>query len=50
MLFADRADAGRSLARELAFLRGSDVVVLGLPRVGVRLSSFRPIMNRITHV
>ena len=35
MLFADRADAGRSLARELAFLRGSDVVVLGLPRGGV---------------
>ena len=35
MLFADRADAGRSLARELAFLRGSDVVILGLPRGGV---------------
>jgi putative phosphoribosyl transferase len=35
VLFADRADAGRSLARELAFLRGSDVVVLGLPRGGV---------------
>ena len=34
-MFADRADAGRSLARELAFLRGSDVVVLGLPRGGV---------------
>jgi putative phosphoribosyl transferase len=35
VLFADRADAGRGLARELAFLRGSDVVVLGLPRGGV---------------
>ena len=35
MLFTDRADAGQSLARELAFLRGSDVVVLGLPRGGV---------------
>ena len=35
MLFADRADAGRSLARELAFLRGSDAAVLGLPRGGV---------------
>jgi len=35
VLFTDRADAGRSLARELAFLRGSDVVVLGLPRGGV---------------
>lgn len=34
-MFADRADAGRSLARELAFLRGRDVVVLGLPRGGV---------------
>lgn len=35
MLFADRADAGRSLASELAYLRGHDVVVLGLPRGGV---------------
>jgi putative phosphoribosyl transferase len=35
VLFADRADAGRSLARELAYLRGRDVVVLGLPRGGV---------------
>jgi putative phosphoribosyl transferase len=35
VLFADRADAGRSLARELAFLRGSDAAVLGLPRGGV---------------
>jgi putative phosphoribosyl transferase len=35
VVFADRTDAGRSLAKELAFLRGSDVVVLGLPRGGV---------------
>jgi putative phosphoribosyl transferase len=33
--FTDRADAGRQLARELGFLRGSDAVVLGLPRGGV---------------
>jgi putative phosphoribosyl transferase len=35
MLFADRADAGRGLARRLEFLRGADPVVLGLPRGGV---------------
>jgi len=35
VLFADRSDAGQSLARELASLRGSDAVVLGLPRGGV---------------
>jgi putative phosphoribosyl transferase len=34
-LFKDRADAGRQLAGRLAFLRGQDVVVLGLPRGGV---------------
>jgi putative phosphoribosyl transferase len=33
--FTDRADAGRQLARALGFLRGSDAVVLGLPRGGV---------------
>lgn len=33
--FADRADAGRQLARRLEHLRGQDVVVLGLPRGGV---------------
>lgn len=33
--FADRADAGRQLARRLEHLRGEDVVVLGLPRGGV---------------
>ncbi len=35
MLFTDRADAGRRLATKLAFLRGGEVVVLGLPRGGV---------------
>lgn len=33
--FADRMEAGRVLARDLAHLRGEDVVVLGLPRGGV---------------
>jgi putative phosphoribosyl transferase len=35
MLFVDRADAGRHLARQLLHLRGTDAVVLGLPRGGV---------------
>ena len=35
MVFADRADAGRQLAQRLRHLRGTDVVVLGLPRGGV---------------
>jgi putative phosphoribosyl transferase len=33
--FMDRTDAGRHLARSLEWLRGSDAVVLGLPRGGV---------------
>jgi predicted phosphoribosyltransferase len=33
--FEDRADAGRRLARELGAFRGSDTVVLALPRGGV---------------
>ena len=35
MLFIDRTDAGRQLARRLRHLRGTDVAVLGLPRGGV---------------
>jgi putative phosphoribosyl transferase len=35
VMFADRVDAGRRLARELEAVRGQDVVVLGLPRGGV---------------
>lgn len=35
MLFIDRVDAGLRLAHELRHLRGTDVVVLGLPRGGV---------------
>ena len=34
-LFEDRVDAGHRLAQRLNFLRGQDVVVLGLPRGGV---------------
>jgi putative phosphoribosyl transferase len=35
MVFADRVDAGRRLARRLEYLRNRPVVVLGLPRGGV---------------
>jgi putative phosphoribosyl transferase len=35
MLFVDRADAGRHLAQRLRHLRGTVVIVLGLPRGGV---------------
>jgi putative phosphoribosyl transferase len=35
MLFVDRADAGRHLAQRLLHLRGTDVVVVALPRGGV---------------
>ena len=35
MRFIDRTDAGRHLARSLDHLRGTDAVVLGLPRGGV---------------
>lgn len=34
-LYANRVEAGRVLARDLAHLQGEDVVVLGLPRGGV---------------
>ena len=39
MLFRNRIDAGRQLAERLAHLRGSDAVVLGLPRGGVPVAS-----------
>jgi putative phosphoribosyl transferase len=35
VVFADRREAGRQLARRLEHWRGQDVVVLGLPRGGV---------------
>lgn len=35
MTFVDRVDAGRQLSSRVEHLRGSDVVVLGLPRGGV---------------
>jgi putative phosphoribosyl transferase len=38
-LFTDRADAGRQLARLLAGFRGTDVIVLGLPRGGVPVAA-----------
>src|SRR5690348_388304 len=39
MLFADRTDAGRRLARSLSHLRGTDVVVLALPHGGVPVAA-----------
>ena len=39
MLFANRDDAGRQLARGLDHLRGQPVVVLGLPRGGVPVAA-----------
>lgn len=37
--FVNRVDAGRQLAERLLHLRGSDAVVLGLPRGGVPVAS-----------
>ncbi|TFC43606.1 phosphoribosyltransferase [Cryobacterium sp. TMT2-10] len=39
VVFTDRADAGRQLAEQLEYLRGQDVVVLGLPRGGVPVAA-----------
>jgi len=39
MLFVDRADAGRQLAQRLLHLRGTDAVVIALPRGGVPVAA-----------
>ena len=39
MGFRNRVDAGRRLADALATLRGTDVVVLGVPRGGVPVAA-----------
>lgn len=38
-MFVDRGDAGRRLGQRLQYLRGEDVVVLGLPRGGVPVAA-----------
>jgi putative phosphoribosyl transferase len=38
-VFVDRADAGRRLGQRLHHLQGEDVVILGLPRGGVRVAA-----------
>ncbi len=38
-VFVDRADAGRQLGERLLHLRGTDPVVLGLPRGGVQVAA-----------
>lgn len=39
VVFADRIDAGRQLAEQLEYLRGQDVVILGLPRGGLPVAA-----------
>jgi putative phosphoribosyl transferase len=38
-VFANRSDAGRQMAKRLAYLRDDEVVVLGLPRGGVPVAA-----------
>ena len=38
-MFIDRGDAGRRLGQRLQYLRGEDVIVLGLPRGGVPVAA-----------
>lgn len=40
MIFDDRDDAGRQLGAALGYLRGEDLVVLGLPRGGVPVAVY----------
>ena len=39
MFFVDRRDAGRRLAERLRYIRGRDLVILGLPRGGVPVAA-----------
>jgi putative phosphoribosyl transferase len=39
VVFSDRREAGQVLAKQLGFLEGEDVVVLGLPRGGVPVAA-----------
>lgn len=39
MFFVDRRDAGRRLAERLRYIRGRDLVILGLPRGGIPVAA-----------
>lgn len=45
-MYKDRLDAGNQLAKELAYLKGESVVVLGIPRGGVVVA--QPIAEALT--
>jgi len=47
-LYVDRSDAGRQLAGQLEYLRGQDVLVLGLPRGGVPVAFEVSLAARLT--